>query len=97
MASPSSLPPIYRDCQRLLRQTEEVVMRFSRYHKYSVGADLRRQAFAIMRTVHRAVYDRPQQSQYLHALVWLVDDYKLSLNGNISNNRDNNKAVSLVR
>ena len=54
-------------------------MRFSRYHKYSVGADLRRQAFAIMRTVHRAVYDRPQQSQYLHALVWLVDDYKLSL------------------
>lgn len=79
MATSTVLPPIYRDCQRLLRHTEEVVMRFSRYHKYTVGADLRRQAFTIMRRVHRAVYDRPQQAHHLQALVWQVDDYKLSL------------------
>ncbi|MBV5299953.1 MAG: hypothetical protein JZU64_17915 [Rhodoferax sp.] len=33
------LPPIYRDCRRLLLHTEQVVMRFSRYHKYTVGTD----------------------------------------------------------
>jgi hypothetical protein len=73
------LPPIYRDCQRLLRHTEAVVLRFSRYHKYTVGTDLRQQAFAVMRTAHRAVYDKPQQARHVQALVWLVDDYKLTL------------------
>lgn len=37
------LPPVYRDCRRLLVHTEEVVRRFARYHKYTVGTDLRRQ------------------------------------------------------
>ena len=43
------LPPIYRDCRRLLVHTEEAVRRFARYHKYTVGADLRRLAMAVMR------------------------------------------------
>ena len=38
------LPPIYRDCRRLLVAAEAVVQRFSRYHKYRVGTDLRQQA-----------------------------------------------------
>ena len=38
------LPPIYRDCRRLLVHTEGVVQRFARYHKYTVGTDLRQQA-----------------------------------------------------
>lgn len=37
------LPPIYRDCRRLLLHTEAVVQRFSRHHKYTVGFDLRQQ------------------------------------------------------
>jgi hypothetical protein len=45
------LPPIYRDCRLLLVHTEEVVRRFSRYHKYTVGTDLRQQAMALMRGV----------------------------------------------
>lgn len=73
------LPPLYRDCRRLLTHTEEVVRRFSRYHKYTVGADLRRQAFAVMRGVHMAVYDRAEQRRHIEALVWCVDDYKLTL------------------
>jgi hypothetical protein len=75
----SALPPIYRDCQRLLRQTEAIVMRFSRYHKYTVGTDLRQQAFTLMRTVHRAVYDHKHQHQHIQTLGWQVDDYKLTL------------------
>ena len=79
MAKTNVLPPVYRDCQRLLLHTEQSVMRFSRYHKYTVGTDLRKQAFTLMRTVHRAVYDRTQQSQHIHTLLWQVDDFKLTL------------------
>lgn len=34
---------IYRECRWLLLPTEEVVLRFSRYHKYTVGTELRHQ------------------------------------------------------
>ncbi|MGE0919195.1 four helix bundle protein [Trichlorobacter lovleyi] len=74
-----SLPPIYRDCRSLLVHTEEMVRCFSRYHKYTLGTDLRQQAMAIMRTVHRLVFDKAQQKEHLNNLIWLVDDYKLSL------------------
>jgi hypothetical protein len=73
------LPPIYRDCRRLLVHTEEVVRRFSRYHKYTIGTDLRQGAMRVMRGVHKAVYDRAQQARHIEALVWLIDEYKLSL------------------
>lgn len=73
------LPPIYRDCRRLLVHTEEAVRRFARYHKYTVGADLRRQAMAVMRAVHHAVFDKPRQLEHIEALIWRVDDYKFTL------------------
>ena len=73
------LPPIYRDCRRLLVHTEGVVQRFARYHKYTVGTDLRQQAMQLMRGVHRAVYEPARQAEHVGALVWLVDNYKLSL------------------
>lgn len=73
------LPPIYRDCRRLLVLTEDLVRRFSRYHKYTVGTDLRQSAMAIMRTVNQAVHDKQRQAQHVQALVWRVDDYKLTL------------------
>lgn len=57
------LPPIYRDCRRFLVLTEDMVRRFSRYHKYTVGTDLRQSAMAIMRTVNQAVHDKPRQAQ----------------------------------
>jgi hypothetical protein len=74
-----TLPPIYRDCRRLLVHTEGMVQRFARYHKYTVGTDLRQQAMDIMRGVHRAVFDRAQQARHVQALVWAVDEYKLTL------------------
>ena len=73
------LPPIYRDCRRLLVHAEEAVRRFTRYHKYTVGTDLRRQAMAVMRTVHHAVFDKARQVEHIEALVWRIDDYKLTL------------------
>jgi hypothetical protein len=56
-----------------------MVQRFARYHKYTVGTDLRQQAMGIMRGVHRAVYDRAQQARHVQALVWAVYEYKLTL------------------
>jgi hypothetical protein len=75
----TQFPPIYRDCRRLLLHTEQVVRHFSRYHKYTIGTDLRQQAMAVMRTVHLAVYDKTNQAQHIHSLVWVVDSYKLTL------------------
>ena len=79
MNQPQSLPPIYRECRRMLLETEQAVLHFSRYHKYSVGADLRKQAMNIMRRVHRACFDKARQGEHLQALVWQVDDFKISL------------------
>jgi hypothetical protein len=73
------LPPNYRDCRRLLVHTEDTVRRFSRYHKYTVGTDLRQRAMQLMRTVNQAVHDKPRQAEHVRALVWQLDDYKLTL------------------
>jgi hypothetical protein len=75
----SALPPIYRDCHRLLVHTEQAVRRFSRYHKYTVGTDLRQGAMRLMRTVNQAVHDKPRQMEHVQQLVWRLDDYNLTL------------------
>jgi hypothetical protein len=54
-------------------------MRFARYHKYTVGTDLRQRAFGLMQQVNKAVHDKPRQGEHVQALLWLVDDYKLCL------------------
>lgn len=54
------LPPIYRDCRRLLAHTEQMVRRFARDHIYTVGANLRQGAKQLMRSVNQAVHDRAQ-------------------------------------
>ena len=73
------LPPICRDCRRLLVHTESVVQRFSRYHKYTVRTDLRQQAMSVMRGVHLAVYGQAHQASQVGTLVWQIDSYKLTL------------------
>jgi hypothetical protein len=73
------LPPIYRDCRRLLLHAEQLVMRFARYHKYTVATDLRQRAFGLMQQANKAVHDKPRQGEHVQALLWLVDDYKLCL------------------
>jgi hypothetical protein len=39
--------PIWRDARRLLLEVEQAVRGFPRYHKYTVGTDLRRQAILV--------------------------------------------------
>lgn len=74
-----SLPPVYRDIKRLLVMVEETVSRFSRYHRYTLGTDLREQAMKLMRLVHRAWRDQASVRKHLQGLVWALDDFRLSL------------------
>lgn len=50
-----------------------------RYHKYTLGADLRRQTMTTVRLVHRAWRDKAQVDEHLQRLIWAVDELKLSL------------------
>ena len=72
-------PPILRLAERLLVEVEEAVRRFPRYHKYSLGQDLRAQSMTIARLCHRAWHDKAGQGDWLKQLVWAVDDLKISL------------------
>ena len=46
--------PLWRDAQQLLLQVELAVRSFARWHKYTLGSELRQQAMAVCRLVARA-------------------------------------------
>ena len=73
--------PLWRDASRFLVAVERAVVQFPRYHKYAIGAELRRQARDICRTVARATQcaDVSQRARLLEQLVWLVEDTKMSV------------------
>lgn len=75
----SNKAPIWRDAQRLLVLTEDAVRRFPRYHKYTLGSDLRRQAMQVCRLVNRAWRDPQGRLRHVEHLVMAVDEFKLLL------------------
>lgn len=60
--------PIWRDAARLATVLEEAVRRFQRYHKYALGADLRRQAYAVCRGVVVANSEREGRARSVERL-----------------------------
>ena len=68
---------LWRDATRLLKLIEEAVRRFPRYHKYTLGSDLRRQAMTVCRLILRAWHARDDRARQLDRLVLAVDDLKL--------------------
>ena len=73
--------PLWRDATRLLIEMEDAVRRFPRYHKYSLGSELRRQAMDLCRLVARAAQDMDaaRRARRVEALVWQVEDLKMSI------------------
>ncbi len=71
--------PIWRDATRLLLAIEQAVRVFPRYHKYTLGTELRRQPMQVCRLIMRAADQRAEQTQWLQQLVTAVDDLKLSV------------------
>ncbi|HEB87395.1 MAG TPA: four helix bundle protein [Gammaproteobacteria bacterium] len=69
--------PIWRDANRLLVVIEEAVRRFPRYHKYTLGTDLRRQAMGICRLIVRAYNEKTNRPRHVRRLSLAVDDLKV--------------------
>lgn len=75
----NQLPEIAKKSERLLVDIEQVVRGFVRYHKYTIGTDLRAQAMTVVRLCHRTWRDRANQLQWVSDLVWAIDELKLTL------------------
>lgn len=71
--------PIWRDTNRLLLEMEQAVRHFPRYHKYTLGSELRTQTMLICRLTGRAWRDKANAQHWLEKLVPAIDDLKIQL------------------
>ncbi|CAK0761702.1 hypothetical protein CCP3SC15_270003 [Gammaproteobacteria bacterium] len=78
--------PIWRDANRLLLEIERSVCKFPRYHKYTLGSDLRRLVMEVCRCVVRAAHfvagseaQHADHERALERLVLLVEDLKITI------------------
>ncbi|MDM8544943.1 four helix bundle protein [Candidatus Venteria ishoeyi] len=71
--------PILRDANRLLVEMEQVVRHFPRYHKYTLGSELRSQVFKINQLIARAWQYKQQTNYYLKRIIRSIDDLKIQL------------------
>lgn len=69
--------PIWKDAVALATLLEEAVRRFPRYHKYALGTDLRRQAYAVCRGVVVANGEREGRARAVERLAVTVEELKL--------------------
>ena len=75
----SQRPAIWADAMRLAVEIEQAVRRFSRYHKYTLGADMRRQAAHICQLVGQAARFAHQRPRTLERLVMAVEALKTTI------------------
>jgi hypothetical protein len=71
--------PIWRDANQLLLLIECAVRHFPRYHKYTLGSEMRSQAMLICRLVSRAWHHKSQAQRLLSELTEAVDDMKIQV------------------
>jgi len=73
--------PLWRDANHFLLEVERAVRQFPRYHKYTLGSELRQQSMNVCRLVARAAQagDPIDREALLKQLVWQVEDIKMSL------------------
>ena len=72
-------PPIARLSHRILTDVENAVRRFPRFHKYSIGADLRAFSMQVARCIHKAWRDPDHRLARVSELCSAVDDLKISM------------------
>ena len=78
MSQPAK-PTILRDAHLLLLGIEQSVRKFPRYHKYTLGSELRGQAFAITKLIMHALNQRDQRSQLVPKIQPAVEEIKIQL------------------
>jgi len=60
-------------------QIEQAIRRFPRYHKYTIGTDIRNQVMEVVRLGHRAWRDHSRRDHWLAELIWAIDELKISI------------------
>lgn len=71
--------PLWRDASRLQLLIEEAVRCFSRYHKYTLGSELRQQVMEVCCLIVRAYNDRDGRPALVTELVTAVDRLKVQV------------------
>jgi hypothetical protein len=74
-----TLPPIVKTAEQLMLEIEQAVRGFGRYHKYAIGAELRKLATKAATLAHRAWRDRERTEKWVKRLRWQVDRLKLAM------------------
>ena len=69
--------PIWRDANRLMLEVEQAVRGFPRYHKYTVGSELRASVLRLCRTIHRAWSRKGGRLKLVQQVSELIDDIKM--------------------
>lgn len=72
-------PPILKEARELQRKVQLAVMRMPRAHKYDVGAELRHDARAVIRSALLAWRDRAHQLDRVRAVSIAMDDFKVTM------------------
>ena len=72
--------PIWRDANRLLLEIERAVQSFPRYHKYTIGSDLRMLAMRLCRCLARALAATDgQRLRYVQHMLDTLGDLKIAI------------------
>lgn len=71
--------PIWRDSNRLLVEVEKKVRGFPRYHKYTIGTELRKSSINVCRFLVRAYKETEKKSKWVEKLNTEIEDLKVLL------------------
>jgi hypothetical protein len=71
--------PIWQQANRLLLELEIIVKQFSRYHKYTIGTELRQVVLRLCKAIHRAFTRKYSKTKCIQHVVELIDDLKFQL------------------
>ncbi len=71
--------PILRDARLMMIEIERIVKDFPRYHKNTLGAELRKKAIQIYQLVSRAIQSKQNRKQWIESLVYAIGDFKCQI------------------
>jgi len=71
--------PIWRDAQHLMVAVEHGVRQFSRYHKYTLGTELRQMAMQVLSNTTHAINQKERRQQWVNRLVLVIEELKLKI------------------
>lgn len=71
--------PIWHDANRLMVDIEQAVRGFPRYHKYTIGTELRTTALRLCQTIHRAHSRKQSRARLVQQVSELIDDLKMQI------------------